>query len=398
MTDMHATPGIVTAIGLMSGTSMDGIDAALIRTDGIDHVEAIDAVTVDYDEGFRARLRGVLGGVGDVGGVESALTRLHEDAVRALLRQAGLSADQVSVIGFHGHTILHTPDLGRTWQIGDGLGLAAGVGIDVISDLRTADVAAGGQGAPLVPVFHRALVKDLPRPVAVLNIGGVANVTWIGRGADDLLAFDTGPGNALIDDWCTQRLGAARDEGGALAATGRIDPDLLDRLMTHTYFAETPTEIPRPGRVRSVGDDAHGGFVGRGWRRPADRVHHPLDRGGGRLVSVTGGTLGGRRRRAAQRDLDGGSALPHERAGPGGGRFGMGWRRARGPGLRLSRRPVSGTPADHLSGNHRCRGAPYRRSPELRNSAREFRLSAVVPDQPAFSFSAASAAAIALSI
>jgi anhydro-N-acetylmuramic acid kinase len=240
MTDTHATPGIVTAIGLMSGTSMDGIDAALIRTDGIDHVEAIDAVTVDYDEGFRARLRGVLGGVGDVGGVESALTRLHEDAVRALLRQAGLSADQVSVIGFHGHTILHTPDLGRTWQIGDGLGLAAGVGIDVISDLRTADVAAGGQGAPLVPVFHRALVKDLPRPVAVLNIGGVANVTWIGRGADDLLAFDTGPGNALIDDWCTQRLGAARDDGGALAATGRIDPDLLDRLMTHPYFAETP--------------------------------------------------------------------------------------------------------------------------------------------------------------
>ena len=240
MTDTHATPGIVTAIGLMSGTSMDGIDAALIRTDGIDHVEAIDAVTVDYDEGFRALLRGVLGGVGDVGGVESALTRLHEDAVRALLRQAGLSADQVSVIGFHGHTILHTPDLGRTWQIGDGLGLAAGVGIDVISDLRTADVAAGGQGAPLVPVFHRALVKDLPRPVAVLNIGGVANVTWIGRGADDLLAFDTGPGNALIDDWCTQRLGAARDDGGALAATGRIDPDLLDLLMTHPYFAETP--------------------------------------------------------------------------------------------------------------------------------------------------------------
>ncbi|MCR9177976.1 MAG: anhydro-N-acetylmuramic acid kinase [Alphaproteobacteria bacterium] len=240
MSTTQSVTEIVTAIGLMSGTSMDGIDAALIRTDGDDYVEAIDAVTLAYDGAFRARLRSILGGIGEVGDVEADLTRRHAEAVHALLHQANLSADQVAVIGFHGHTILHTPDLGRTWQIGDGLGLAAGVGIDVISDLRTADVAAGGQGAPLVPVFHRALVKDLPRPVAVLNIGGVANVTWIGRGTDDLLAFDTGPGNALIDDWCARRIGAARDEGGTLAAIGHADPDLLDRLMSHPYFAATP--------------------------------------------------------------------------------------------------------------------------------------------------------------
>lgn len=235
-----ALPEIVTAIGLMSGTSMDGIDAALIRTDGLDHVEAIDAITLPYNDGFRARLRAILGGVGDVSGVEAELTRRHEEAVRALLHQSGTNAGDVSVVGFHGHTILHTPELGRTWQIGDGLGLAAGVGIDVVSDLRTADVAAGGQGAPLVPVFHRALVKELPRPIAVLNIGGVANVTWIGRGADDLLAFDTGPGNALIDDWCIRRIEAARDESGKLAASGQIDPDLLDHLMTHPFFEERP--------------------------------------------------------------------------------------------------------------------------------------------------------------
>jgi anhydro-N-acetylmuramic acid kinase len=240
MTDLSSAPEIVTAIGLMSGTSMDGIDAALIRTDGLDHVEAIDAVTLPYDDGFRTRLRAILGGVGDVQGVEAELTRQHEDAVHTLLRQARVSADQVSVIGFHGHTILHRPELGRTWQIGNGLGLAAGVGIDVISDLRTADVAAGGQGAPLVPVFHRALVKDLPRPVAVLNIGGVANVTWVGQGVDDLLAFDTGPGNALIDDWCARRIGAVRDDGGGLAATGSVDPEVLDRMLEHPFFAETP--------------------------------------------------------------------------------------------------------------------------------------------------------------
>ena len=135
------------------------------------------------------------------------MTERHVVAVKTLLEAARLAPDAVSVIGFHGHTILHMPEQRRTWQIGDGLRLAHETGIDVVSDLRSADVLAGGQGAPLVPVFHRALVAEMPKPVAVLNIGGVANVTYVGTGSDDLLAFDTG--DALVDDWCTARTGRA---------------------------------------------------------------------------------------------------------------------------------------------------------------------------------------------
>lgn len=232
--------GAVLAIGLMSGTSMDGIDAALIRSDGRASVEAVAAITIPYETDFRARLRSILGGVGPVPEVEAALTDLHAVAVETLLRQAGVAASEVTAVGFHGHTILHEPERGRTWQVGDGLRLAASVGIDVVSDLRVADVSAGGQGAPLVPVFHRALVRELPKPVAILNIGGVANVTWIGPGEADLLAFDTGPGNALIDDWCLRRLGWERDEGGELASTGSVDPQRLDRLAAHPFFDEKP--------------------------------------------------------------------------------------------------------------------------------------------------------------
>ncbi len=124
----------------------------------------------------------------------------------------------VDLIGFHGHTILHRPHEGRTWQIGDGARLAALTGIDVVGDFRSADVAAGGEGAPLAPLYHRALAIALARPLAVLNLGGVGNVTWIGSGADDILAFDTGPGNALIDDWMRLHTGRPIDPDGALAA------------------------------------------------------------------------------------------------------------------------------------------------------------------------------------
>ena len=146
--------------------------------------------------------------------------------------------DSVDLIGFHGHTIFHAPDQGRTWQIGDGPLLARLTGIPVVYDFRTADVAAGGQGAPLVPLFHRALAAKLERPLAVLNIGGVANVTWLGRGDDDVLAFDTGPGNALIDDWVLSHTGHGFDADGALAASGTIDQDVLARLLSSAYFGK----------------------------------------------------------------------------------------------------------------------------------------------------------------
>ncbi|WP_207458075.1 anhydro-N-acetylmuramic acid kinase [Azospirillum sp. SYSU D00513] len=225
-----------TVVGLMSGTSMDGIDAALVRTDGETRVEGLDFLTLPYSDGFRGRLRGCLGGRGDVADVERDLTEEHARAVRLLLDKAGVDRDGVDLIGFHGHTILHAPEQRRTWQIGDAALLARLTGIGVVADFRTADVASGGQGAPLVPLFHQALAEGLPRPLAVLNLGGVGNVTWIGRDGDDVVACDTGPANAMVDDWVLARTGARFDENGALAARGRVDEGALAALLANPYF------------------------------------------------------------------------------------------------------------------------------------------------------------------
>lgn len=251
---MEAKEGLRTVVGLMSGTSMDGIDAALLRTDGRDRVEALDFLTIPYEDGFRTRLRGCLGksdvSGGPVAEVECDLTDAHADAVRRLLDKAGVAAAEVELIGFHGHTIHHDPDRRLTCQIGDGARLAAATGIAVVNDLRSADVAAGGQGAPLVPLFHRALAHGLPRPLAVLNIGGVANVSWIGpdpqEGEADVVACDTGPGNALIDDWVLRHGLGRFDAGGALAAVGQVDSAALASLMVHPYFGRpAPKSLDR---------------------------------------------------------------------------------------------------------------------------------------------------------
>jgi anhydro-N-acetylmuramic acid kinase len=226
----------------MSGTSLDGIDVAALRTDGERQVLPGPAQTMPYPEAFRDRLRAVLGGVGEVAAVEAELTRLHADAVRRF-REAhpGVTFE---LIGFHGHTILHRPDERRTWQIGDGAGLAHLTDCDVVADFRSADVAAGGEGAPLAPLYHAALATAVDKPVAVLNVGGVANVTWIGPGAldgeDQILAFDTGPGNALIDDWVRRHTGRAADFGGALARTGRASEAHVERVLAHPFFARHP--------------------------------------------------------------------------------------------------------------------------------------------------------------
>ncbi|MFO0998548.1 MAG: anhydro-N-acetylmuramic acid kinase [Alphaproteobacteria bacterium] len=234
----------IWALGLMSGTSLDGVDAALVETDG-ERILGFGAVlTVPYEPSFRERLRGTLGGKGDVESVARDLTLIHAEVVRDLLGRVGRRPGEVGVIGFHGHTILHEPEAGRTWQIGDGALLARTTGIDVVSDFRSADVAAGGQGAPLVPVFHWALGRTLARPLAVLNIGGVANVTWIGpdlaAGEPNLLAFDTGPGNAMIDDWVRRHTGRLYDEDGALARKGTVDARAIERWLSHPYFQRRP--------------------------------------------------------------------------------------------------------------------------------------------------------------
>jgi anhydro-N-acetylmuramic acid kinase len=235
------------AIGLMSGTSADGVDAALIEADA-EHIYGFGpALSEPYDAAFRARLTSTYGGKGSaelIAEIELELTRRHASAVLHLLERAQMKPSDIAVVGFHGQTIFHAPQERRTWQIGDGALLAKLTGIDVVNDFRSTDVAAGGQGAPLVPIFHKALADALPpevkRPLAVLNIGGVANVTWIGpndsTGNGALLAFDTGPGNALIDDWAQRHKGTPVDLGGALARKGRIDEDVLAHLLSHPFF------------------------------------------------------------------------------------------------------------------------------------------------------------------
>lgn len=226
-------------IGLMSGTSMDGIDAAMLETDG-DRVLAFGpSVMTPYDDEFRARLRAIVGRPPDASPetaeIERQLTARHADAVRAVIAQAGVDAGSIDLIGFHGQTVFHAPDAGITCQIGDGGQLAHETGIAVVNDFRAADVAAGGEGAPLAPVYHVALSRTLERPLAMLNVGGVANVTWISPDGG-ALAFDTGPGNALLDDWVRGHTGDAFDRDGQLARQGRVDERLLATWLENPYF------------------------------------------------------------------------------------------------------------------------------------------------------------------
>ncbi|MGE0152568.1 MAG: anhydro-N-acetylmuramic acid kinase [Reyranellaceae bacterium] len=232
---------MLTAIGLMSGTSMDGIDAAVLRTDG-ETVEGFGpALTHPYRSEFRQRLRDVMGVErgSRTAAIEEELTRLHQAAVDILVEENSINISNIDVIGFHGQTIFHQPEARVTVQLGDGAGLAGRLGVPVAWDFRTADVLAGGQGAPFVPLFHAALTRGRELPVAVVNIGGVANVTWIG-GADEILAFDTGPGNGPLDDWILRQTGQGFDRDGAIAARGHADLARVDAVLERAYFSRKP--------------------------------------------------------------------------------------------------------------------------------------------------------------
>ena len=226
----------------MSGTSVDGVDVALIETDGETVTSRGPSTTLAYDEPLRRRIRELFGAEKPNPGIEAveeALTEVHVEAARWWSRHNGIALSTLDVVGFHGQTITHRPERRFTWQMGDGAALAKALGVKVVNELRLADVQAGGQGAPLVPIYHAALAHDLPRPLAVVNIGGVANVTWIGPDKE-LLAFDTGPGNAPIDDWCARRAGLRFDSDGALAASGTVDRGRVERFSEHRYFERTP--------------------------------------------------------------------------------------------------------------------------------------------------------------
>ncbi len=236
------------SLGLMSGTSLDGIDAALIRTDG-EHVHEFgEWLTLPYDEQMKAILHAAVHGHGDLLMAEHVMTIKHAEAVRELLSKAGLTHKDIEVIGFHGQTVAHRPEEDLTWQIGDGALLAEKTKIDVVCDFRRRDLAAGGEGAPLVPLYHAALSRHMDLPIAVLNLGGIANVTWIGRSeragnelmALDILAFDTGPGNVMLNEWSEAKTGIDYDKNGKLALAGKIDQEALDVLLNNAYFMKHP--------------------------------------------------------------------------------------------------------------------------------------------------------------
>ena len=240
-----------TAIGLMSGTSLDGIDVALVRTDGESIVERGPSMGVSYDAAFRRRLQGALEtakAIGkreerpsDLADIERELTLRHAEAARAFLSANGLDASAVDVIGFHGQTVLHRPNEALTVQLGDGELLARETGIDVVYDMRANDMVHGGQGAPLIPVYHAALAAGLARAsnkaVVFVNIGGISNITFIGSGGE-IVAFDSGPGNTLIDQWVEAHAGIPYDQGGMIASEGRVDAELAERYLSHAFFTD----------------------------------------------------------------------------------------------------------------------------------------------------------------
>ena len=243
------------ALGLMSGTSLDGIDVAALATDGARRAVAGPALTVPYPEDFRERLRGILGGPtgqarglkahgpsAEIAAVEAGLTHLHAAAIVEFRRRHPDVA--IDLVGFHGHTILHRPAERRTWQIGDGALLARLLGVPVVSDFRSADVAAGGEGAPLIPFADYILLSSPTEIRAVLNIGGIANVTFLPDGGQlqDTRAFDTGPGNMLIDALVTKFTEGKQtyDKDGAMAAAGTPNEAVLEKLLVQPYFHKTP--------------------------------------------------------------------------------------------------------------------------------------------------------------
>ncbi len=242
---------MLTAIGLMSGTSLDGVDVALIETDG-KRVKAFGPI------GYRPytpRERGLLlqalteavhlpqrdARPGILGEAERAVTIAHAEAVASFTAQNHITSEDIDIVGFHGQTVLHRPAQKMTVQIGDAAALAKAIHIPVMHDFRAADVAAGGQGAPFVPVYHRALAQSLERegPIAVVNIGGVSNITYI-DGADTLIACDTGPGNALLDDYMFRTLGQQFDCDGRFAAQGAADAAWVTSALEHQFFAMPP--------------------------------------------------------------------------------------------------------------------------------------------------------------
>src|SRR5579871_5333906 len=259
---------MLTTLGLMSGTSLDGVDVALIETDG-KRVKAFGPSSYrPYTDPERRMLLQALTEAthlqarearpGILQEAERVVTTAHAEAVASFKAQNRITSEDIDIVGFHGQTVLHRPCDKLTVQIGDAAALAKAIHIPVMHDFRAADVAAGGQGAPLVPVYHRALAQSLERegPIVVLNIGGVSNITYID--GDTLIACDTGPGNALIDDFMQRSIGQRFDTDGRMAAQGTADAAWIAEAMKDPFFAAPPPKsLDRNDFAKRIIRDVH---------------------------------------------------------------------------------------------------------------------------------------------
>ena len=239
-------PALPLYLGLMSGTSADGIDAALAQFPPEGGCRFVEGLTLPWDPLLRERLvalgqGGELASLDELGDVDARIGLAFAAAAVALLQHSGVEAAQVKAIGSHGQTVRHRPSASPafTLQLGDANRIAERTGITTVADFRRRDVAAGGQGAPLMPAFHLAMLGTADEDRAVLNLGGIANLTLIPR-VGTLLGFDTGPANALLDAWCERHTGHAYDADGAFAASGVVDEGLLARWRADPWFALPP--------------------------------------------------------------------------------------------------------------------------------------------------------------
>ncbi len=353
---------MMTTIGLMSGTSLDGVDVALIETDG-KRVQGFGPSGYrPYTPHERSLLRQALTEAvhlpqrdarpGILREAERAVTVAHAEAVATFIAQNRITCEDIDIVGFHGQTVLHRPERKLTVQIGDAAALAKAIHIPVMHDFRAADVAAGGQGAPFVPVYHRALAQSLERegPIVVVNIGGVSNITYI-DGADTLIACDTGPGNALLDDFMYRVMSQPFDTEGKLAAQGQPDQAWINRALQLPFFALPP---PKSLDRNDFAQLKLGANDGAGRRRcdadGADRLGDCPDRA---AAAEGAAKLGRGRRRRPQSDHDADAArTAGTRDRTGGGHARLVRRCDRGPGLRLPGGARHEGPAAQLSRHH----------------------------------------------
>ena len=360
------------AIGLMSGTSMDGIDVAALETDGVAVSATGPSISVPYEARFRRRIEAALETAksivkreerpGDLAELEREITLRHADAVRKFLADAEPDWRRPDVIGFHGQTVLHRPAHALTVQLGDGALLARETGIAVVHDMRANDMKHGGQGAPLVPAYHAALARSLPNefagdfPVVFVNIGGISNITYVAREGDPI-AFDTGPGNTLIDQWVAREGGVPFDAGGAIAREGGVNRAVVERYLDNKFFEKSgPKSLDRNDFTlelargpRTLRRRAYiGSRVSRGNSevgRPSARTAEALDRVRRRTQESS------HRRRSQCRRREGRSESDRRRRG------GAQWRRHRGGSLGVSCREVGEGIAADVSDDDRmpCR-------------------------------------------